>query len=284
MAAYDLAIQNFAVAEHLLQLYELFHGLKEETAIEDLRLVVCRKWGIPETTCIRNACNDRMFLVSRATAPIPPALLIENGADFLLRQAVVVSCTALESFFWDSLRENVLTIVRARRRGADESLRDLKLTLDDYLSLENYSDQDERLKQIILKNFERGTLYDTGSIEKIASILTVREFWDSVARQCGSSSRDIRRNLDELIQRRNQITHRADRPNPEADPPEEQDVHGLRAINFAWVNARVSMAKSVVNASHECFHQAMQRLEQQLVMEREQELARKTLEGGASES
>ena len=171
MAAYDLAIQNFAVAQHLLQLFELFHNLKEEEVNEELQLVVCRKWGVPDNTAIRNACNDQMLLIARATAPIPQALLIENGADFLLRQAVVVTCTALESFFWDSLRENVLTIVRARRRGADESLRELKLTLDDYLSLENYADPNERLRQIILRNFERGTLYDTGSVEKIATIL-----------------------------------------------------------------------------------------------------------------
>jgi hypothetical protein len=277
MGAYDLAMQNFAVAEHLLQLYELFRGLKEEPALEDLRLIVCRRWGIPENTAIRNARNEQMFLVARASVPIPQALLIENGADFLLRQAVVVSCTALESFFWDSLRENVLTIVRARRRGADESLRELKLTLDDYLSLQNYSDPDERLKQIILKNFERGALYDTGSIEKIASILTVRDFWNGIAQRCGMNSREIRRNLDELIQRRNQITHRADRPNLDANPPEEQDCHGLRAITFPWVNTRVSTAKSMANAANECFYQALQGLEQQLARESEQELARKTL-------
>ena len=278
MPAYELAIQNFAVAEHLIQLHELFRGLREETAIEDLRLVVCRKWGIPENTSIRNAFNDQMCLIARASVPIPQALLIEDGADFLLRQAVVVSCTALESFFWDSLRENVLTIVRARRRGADESLREIKLTLDDYLSLENYADPNERLKQIILKNYERRTLYDTGSIEEISMILTVRDFWNIIAQRCGQNTRDIRRNLDELIQRRNQIAHRADRPNPEADPPEEQDGHGLRAIVFAWVNTRVFTAKSVVNAANECFSQAIQRLEQQLSQEREQELARGTLQ------
>lgn len=278
MAAYDLAVQNFAVAEYLLQLFELFHDLREETNVEELRLAICRKWGLSESTALRQACNDQMFLVVRATAPIPQALLIENGADFLLRQAVVVSCTALESFFWDSLRENVLTIVRARRRGADESLRDLKLTLDDYLSIENWADPNERLRQIILKNFERGTLYATGDIDRIATILTVRDFWNSVAQRCGQNARDVRRYLDELIQRRNQIAHRADRPNPDANPPEEQDGHGLRAIGFAWVNVRFSTAKSVVNAANECFRQALHQLERQLDQEREQELARGTLE------
>ncbi len=277
MAAYDLALQNFAVAEYLLQLYELFRGLREEAAVEDLRLVVCRKWGVPETTTIRNAYNEQLFMVAKASAPIPPALLVENGADFLLRQAVVVCCTALESFFWDSLRENVLTIVRARKRGANESLREITITLDDYLSLEGYSDPNERLKEIILKNFERGTLYDVGAIEKIANILTVKGFWDSVSHRCGLPANDIRRSLSDLIKRRNEIAHRADRPNPKANPPEEQDGHGLRAISYAWVHPRVSTAKSFVNAANEIFSRAVQRLERQLTQEAEQELARRTL-------
>ncbi len=279
MAAYDLAIQNFAVVEHLLQLFEVFRGLREETATDDLRLAVCRKWGVPDTTSVRNAYNEQIFLVARANAPIPQALLIENGADFLLRQAVVVACTALESFFWDSLRENVLTIVKARKRGANESLRELTLTLDDYLSLENYEDPNDRLKEIILKNFERRTLYDTNSIEEIATILTVRDFWARVEHKCGMAVRDIRRSLDDLIKRRNQITHRADRPDPKADPPDLQDGHGLREISYAWVNPRISTAKSVVNAANECFGRAIQRLEQQLAQEEEQKLALRTLSG-----
>ncbi|EFK06100.1 conserved hypothetical protein [delta proteobacterium NaphS2] len=155
MRAYDLAIQNFSVAEHLLQLHELFRGLKESPADEPLRLAVCACFEIPEKTVLRHAKNDQVVLVAKATAPIPPSLLVEDGINFLLRQAVVVGCTALESFFWDALRENVLTIVRARKRGADKSLRELTLSLDDYLSLEGYDDPDIRLQQIILKNFER---------------------------------------------------------------------------------------------------------------------------------
>lgn len=132
MLAYDLAIQNFSVAEHLLQLHELFRGLREEATDESLRLAVCRTMSIPEKTVLRHARNEQLCLVAKATAPIPQSLLVADGLNFLLRQAVVVACTALESFFWDALRENVLTIVRARRRRADDSLKSITLTIDDY--------------------------------------------------------------------------------------------------------------------------------------------------------
>jgi RiboL-PSP-HEPN len=277
MPAYDLAIQNFSVAEHLLQMYDLFRNLREETVVDELRLVVCKTLALPEQTVLRQARNEQVLVLAKASAPIPQSLLVQDGIRFLLRQAVVVACTALESFFWDALRENVMVIVRARKRRADESLRKLILTLDDYLSLEGYDDPDIRLQQIILKNFERGTLYDTSSIEKIAGILTVKNYWTQVAGQCGLQEGNIKTQIGELIARRNQIAHRADRPDDQADPPEEQDGHGLRNISYSWANARVGTAKNVVSASSEIFTTALSQLERQLAQEEEQRLAQATL-------
>jgi hypothetical protein len=217
------------------------------------------------------------MLLAKASAPIPASLLVADGINFLLRQAMVVACTALESFFWDALRENVIIIVRARKRGADKSLRELTLTLDDYLSLEAYQNPDDRLKQIILKNFERETLYDISSIDRIANVLTVKNYWERVAHKCGLQEKDIKSQLAELISRRNQIAHRADRPDEKADPPEEQDGHGLRAVSFAWANTRVATAKNVVSASSEIFGLAISQLERQLAQEEEQRLAQATL-------
>ena len=94
MRAYDLAIQNFSVAEHLLQLHDLFRGLQEGKLDEPLRLAVCTCFDIPEKSILRHARNDQLVLVAKAAAPIPPSLLVEDGINFLLRQAVVVACTA----------------------------------------------------------------------------------------------------------------------------------------------------------------------------------------------
>ena len=282
MQARDLATQNFAVAEHLLQLHELFRGLREREASEPLRLAVCQCMDFPETSALRHARNEQVLIAARATAPIPPSLLIEEGLDFLLRQAVVVACTALESFFWDVLRENVLTIVRARKRGADDSLKKLTLTLDDYLSLESFENYDDRLKEIILKNFERGTLYDTSSIDRIARILTVTQFWPQIAKRCGLSETDIQKQISELIKRRNQVAHRADRPDERADPPEDQDGHGLRAISYSWAHTRVATAKTVVSAAAEIFVKTLGQLEKQLQQEEEQAIARQTLSTDSS--
>lgn len=279
MQALTLFNQNFAVAESLIQLYELFHGMRQVDLKEELRFAICSFWGSPPHAAMKPSMNDRVLVVAKAAAKVPESLTLDGGLNFLLREAVVVACTALESFLSDALRENVLTIVQARKTRADESLRKLTFTLGDYISIQQYDDQDYRLKQIILKNFERATLYDAASIERIAQILTIRNFWDEIERSTGNKAGDFKRLLGELIHRRNQIAHRADRP----EEGEEADAFGLRPITFAWTNHRIQTAKTVVSASAELIERTIQSLESDIQSAREQESAQKLIKQMRSE-
>lgn len=279
MQALTLFNQNFAVAKSLIQLYELFHGMRRVDLKEELRFAICSFWGSPQHAAMKPSMNDRVLVVAKAAAKVPESLTLEGGLNFLLREAVVVACTALESFYGDALRENVLTIVQARKTRADESLRKLTFTLGDYISIQQYDDQDYRLKQIILKNFERATLYDAASIERIAQILTIRNFWEEIERITGNKAAEFKRLLGELIHRRNQIAHRADRP----EEGEEADPFGLRPITFAWTNHRIQTAKTVVSASADLIERTMQNLESDIQAAREQEAAQKLIRQMRSE-
>lgn len=261
MRAPTLFQQNFAVAESLLQMYQLTGGLAQSELPEALRRAVCGFWEEPENAGVHHASNDRITLLVRPTARIPGTILIPGGLDFLLRQAVVVACTALETFFWHAVLESALTVVRARRAGADEELKNLSVTLEDYISIEQFPDRDTRVRQIILKNFERKTLYSADAIERVARILTVRDFWEQVEKACGESATNLRRLVGDLISRRNVIAHRADRP----DHAGEVDTHGLTPISFAWTNIRVQAVKTLVTAAAGIFTQTLARLEQDLM-------------------
>jgi predicted RecB family endonuclease len=248
--------QNFAVTQSLLQLYELFDGLRKVELKDNLRLALCTFWQAPDNTVLQPVINDRVMIMAKASNPIPDTLTLEGGLDFLLRQAVVVACTALESFFWDSLQENVLTIIKARKNRSDEEIQKIPFTLGDYISLQNYDDPEYRLQQIILKNFERKTLSNADAIENIARIMTITKFWEKVERNSGLPAKDLKRTIGELIYRRNQIAHRADRP----EPQEEADGHGLRPITMAWTNHRIQVAKTLVTASADLIKVTMQQL------------------------
>jgi hypothetical protein len=281
MQALDLAIRNFAVAEHLLHLQELFAGAAAYQPAEGYVLALCAELSLPNGSALHHVKNSRAVLGVQGSITVPSCLTATQGLDFLLRQAVVVSCSALESFIWDILRENALTVIKARGRKADTSLRNITLTLDDYLSLETYTDPDERLKEIILMRFERGTLYDSAKIDEVMKILTVPDLWKEVKNHTGLDASSIRSQLNDLILRRNQIAHRADRPEDDA-PPDELDPHGLRPITLAWTSTRVATAKAFVQAAAAAVEAAIAQLETIIAQKEEQRLAQQTMQQPAT--
>jgi HEPN superfamily RiboL-PSP-like protein len=263
--------QMFAVTQSLLDMHEMFSGLRTEALTDNLRLALCEYLGEPERAALHHAKNDRVFVAARAAVPIPQALILPGGLDSLLRQAVVASSTALESFFWNALVENIMIVLKARKAKSDESIRSLTMTLGDYMSIQEYEDPDIRVQQLILRNFERGTLYDATAIEKIAAALTIKDYWRQVEATCRHPASALKNTINELVRRRNQIVHRGDLP----EDGEAPDAHGLRPINVAWVNQRVQAAKTLATATTTLIEGALERLKQDIKAAEEQEEARK---------
>lgn len=203
MRAHELALQNFAIAEHLLQLHQLLRDLRGHEANPPLSLAICECLALPAGAALQHAKNSHALLSTHSTIPVPSCLLTAPaGVDFLLRQAVLVSCSALESFSAVATRE------RAHRRqgqGAASPTTHLRTSLSrsTIMSLQSYSDPDERLREIILKRFERGTLYDIAKLDEIAGILTVpaKEFWKDVGKKTGLSEGEIKTRIGALVSR-----------------------------------------------------------------------------------
>lgn len=237
--------QNFGLVENLLQMFVLASGLarsddnktKFETADTD------------NGNWVPYAANQQIALRVQSTTRVPPWLLEEGGLDFLLRQAVVAACTALESFFWDILAENALSLVRIRGFRTEPELRNLVLTLGDLVELEQLPSADERLERIVLKNFERGILSDATVIDKVARLFGVRDIWEDIARITDMEAAITRRMVSELVARRNQIAHRADRQ----EPPAPGQSGRLRPITYAWTISRVHSSRAVVTAASDVF-------------------------------
>ena len=276
MSPYDLAIQNFSVAEHLLQLHQLFRDLSSYDPGTEFGAAVITQLALPPGSALHHAKNTRLLCGINGAIPMPSCLLVREGIDFLLRQAVLVASSAIESYFWDTLRENALTVIKVKGRKSDSTLREITLTIDDYLSLESYSDPDERLRQIILSRFERSTIYDFNKIGEITAILGVKEFWPEVAKEIGLTPGELQSRLNNLISRRNKITHRADRPES-GTKPEDIDSLGLRAMSHAWADTHITTAKSFVMASDSVISKAISQLKLIIAQREEQKLAQQTL-------
>jgi hypothetical protein len=252
---------NFAAAENLIRLYDLLSGpTGEDNGSREAIQAVKASLSIPEGERVFSLYNDRLLLIAREAAQVSTAFFHEHNLASLLRQAVVAACSALDAYFNDKFRENVMTVLLAKKRYAPRKLKDLVMTFDDYLSLESWADPSQRLQQILEKNLDRTTLSNSNGITDMTDILGIKGFWERVAQECGEKPSDLRRRIDEIAARRNDIVHRADRPK------EHQEVNGsgLQAISRAWVNLRVQTAKSVVLASERIIDEEMRLLRDQI--------------------
>lgn len=256
MHALTVFHQNFAIAERLLQQFQLASGLVWSSPPEDLVRALPEAWAAQGAVGFQLATNEHALILFRPTARVPGSLRVGGGLDFLLRQAVVVACTALETFLWETVRGGALTVVRARRRRADDEIRNLTLTLEEYVSLDTSADPDARLRQILLARFDRQVLHDISSIDRVARMLGVKDFWGRVEQVSGAPAAGLLALVGDLVARRNLITHRADR----ADEGEAADGHGLRPISLAWTNIRLQAANTVATAAADVFESALARL------------------------
>ena len=256
MYALTVFQQNFAVAERLLQQFQLAGGLAWSAPPDNLLRELPESWAAQGTVGAQLAVNEQVLILFRSTARVPSSLRVEGGLDFLLRQAVVVACTALETFLWEAVRGGALSVVRARRRGADDELRNLTLTLEEYVSLDTTADPDSRARQILLARFDRQVLYDVSSIDRVARMLGVKDFWGRVELASGTPAASLRALVGDLVARRNLITHRADR----AAEGEPADGHGLRPITLPWTNMRLQATNTVATAAADVFASALTRL------------------------
>jgi len=237
--------QNFGLVESLVQMFVLASGLvrsgDNNKKPEDTSPTA--------ETWIPYAANQQIALRIQSTTRVPPWLLEEGGLDFLLRQAVIAACTALASYFWDILAENALSIVRVRGSRTEPELHKLVLTLGDLVELEQLPSVDERLERIVLRNFARGVLSDVTVIDKVSRLFGIRDIWEDIARIAEMEAGIMRRMVGELVARRNQIVHRADRQEPLA----LEQSGRLRPITYAWTMSRVQASRTVVTAASVVF-------------------------------
>ena len=111
--------QNFAIVERLLQMYQLASDLRKSDLPDDLKQAVSNFWGVPENAQIRYVANDKIAILSHSAIRFPDANMEEGGVDFLLRQAVIMTCTSLETFLWETVCKVVPTLFRLRRSKVD---------------------------------------------------------------------------------------------------------------------------------------------------------------------
>jgi hypothetical protein len=195
--------------------------------------------------------NEIFVGLIRERAQLTPSSLKRSALHNLLRQSVVAACTALDAYLPSLLRTNLPIVIQAKGRDffpQDQELQDFfkDLTFDLSETFRLLGDPNAPLyianKILGLTAFKY--LSSKKGIQAVGALLSLENPWNLIASKLQRDKNDLRRIIDETTRRRNDIVHRADRP--QSDPGGD-----VQEIGYAWSKQAVDTIMHVCLALDE---------------------------------
>ena len=247
---------NMRPAELLLRVYRLLECeaiQSDGDLVKSLRDVV----GAKTDEDLMLIYNEIFIGLIREKAQIPSSALKRSALNNLLRQAVVVSCTALDAYLPALLRVNLPIVIEAKGRSffpQDKDLReyfqDLTFDLDETLRLLSDPNAPEYIAGKILGLTKFKYLSSKKGIHAVGALLAIEKPWRDIAEKLQRDQKDLMGTIDETTRRRNDIVHRADRP--QTDP-----TGAMQEISYVWAKQAVDTVGHVCLALDELVVQRM---------------------------
>ena len=253
---------NIRPADLLLKVFRLLeHDAlnTEEALLRSLRELV--KAEQDESLLV---ISNGIFLgLIRELAEVPPSAIKRSALCNLLRQAVVTSSTAMETYLPILLRDNLPEVIRLRGRDfvpkKDEEIKSqfksLTFALDEVVRL--LIDPDPLFvanKMISSLNFSY--LSGKRGIHVTGVLLGLDNPWQLIGRQLGREEEELRKTLDATVKRRNDIVHRADRS-------QDDPAGSAQEIGFPWAKQAVETIRVVCLALDDLVRDRLDELKQQ---------------------
>lgn len=196
--------------------------------------------------------NELFLGLVRERAQVPRSTLRQSTLFHLLRQSVVASCTALETYLSALLRENLPVIIRVRGRdfmpSQNKSIKgffnNLQFSIDTTLRLIADENAEEFISDSMIKFAGRNYLSGSRGIEVTGSLLGVEDPQRQIADHLNREQDELMSTLDSTVRRRNDIVHRADRAQSDPDGAAQE-------IGYAWTQHAVDTVQHVCLALDE---------------------------------
>jgi hypothetical protein len=238
---------NIRPANLMLQVYSLLdadddHLTYEGDTVNALRVVI----QASQEEELLLIYNEIFLGLVRERAAIPRSILRRGSLTHLLRQAVVASCTGLDSFLPSLLRTNLPLVIQASGRDfvprdekeIKEYFRNLTFSIDEMLRLLDDPNPEQYISNKILGLTDFSYLSSQKGIHITGRLLGINQPWENIAHQLGRDQEDLKSVLDGTVKRRNDIIHRADY--------KQNDVGGgQQEITFAWAKQSVDTIEHI---------------------------------------
>jgi len=234
---------NIRPADLLLKVYRLLEHDELSTEIELLRSLR-ELVGAEKEESLLVISNGIFLGLIRELAEVPPASIKRSALCNLLRQAAVTACTALETYLPILLRSQLPEIIKLRGRDfvprdkeISEQFKALTFSLEDMV---RFSANPDPLfianKMTSFLNFSY--LSGRRGIHVTGALLGLEDPWKKIADQLGRQEEELKKTLDGTVKRRNDIVHRADRP-------QDNSAGHAQEIVFPWTKQAVETIRVV---------------------------------------
>lgn len=240
-------LSNIRPAELLLQVYSLLDTndkfMDQKQMVEVLRPIV--KADKSEDLLV--VYNEIFLGLIREEAKITPSTLRRSTLCHLLRQAVVASCTGLDTYLPALLKANLPVVIRALKRDfmpredkiVNDKFKGMTFSLDDVTRIMNDSESAPDYISTKLLGYINFSYLSSGKgVHVVGRLLGLPQPWKQIANQLNRNPEELEKIVDETALRRNDIVHRADRSqkDPEGDAQE---------ITYPWTLHAVDTIKHV---------------------------------------
>lgn len=237
--------ENMRPAELLVCIHTLLENDRIYT--EGELIGRARGWlGCDNAEALLLITNTVFLGVIREKARVHATDLRPARLDNLLRQAVVASCSALETYLYALLETHLTTVVQARGRNflpndreRMQFLRGIEFKIDDALRIMTDPDSSplfiaNKILALVQQKYVKGT----SGVHATGTLLGLEQPWELIAEALGREEDELRAIVKKVTDRRNDIVHRADRPDTNPNGP-------IQAINRERVKLEVETVGSI---------------------------------------
>jgi hypothetical protein len=234
---------NIRPAELLLKVFRLLEHDAPNTQVE-LRRALRDLVKADKDEGLTVIYNEIFLGLIRERAEIPEASIKRSALCNLLRQGVVTACTALETYLPTLLRNQLPEVINLRGRDfvpkdkeIGEQFKNLTFSLDECLRVLTSPDPlFVANKMISFVNFSY--LSGKRGIHVTGALLGIDDPWKKIADRLKRDEEELKKTLDDAVNRRNDIVHRADREKKAPDGDAQE-------IGYAWSRQAVDTVRVV---------------------------------------
>jgi hypothetical protein len=245
----QIFVDNIRPADILLRVYRLLntddHVQNHGELVEALRSIV----QAADDEGLMVVYNEIFLGLVREAAEIPTSTLRRSSLAHFLRQAVVASCTSLETYLPAILQDKLPMVIKAMGRDfinfipkddptIKEKFKTLTFSLDEMLRLLADPNAAEYTATKIIGFIGFSYLSGSKGVHVVGKMVGISQPLAQIAERINRDPVEVERILNETVTRRNDIVHRADRNQKQIDGKPQE-------ITYVWAMQSIDTIRQV---------------------------------------